>query len=211
MDLQTLPLFPLNMVVFPTEILHLHIFEPRYQQLTRECEAEGLTFGMPPFLDNRMMPFGTELRLVEVINRYENGRMDIRCEGLRTFELHEFSKTLGKKLYAGGTVQFYETLDDSTLSDRILLAEKAQQLFALMETPRHIDAEEIFLAYQLGHELGLSSQQEYQLLTLPSERRRIEFLIDHLTRTIPVVEEVERAKRRVRMNGHFKHFDPLNF
>jgi ATP-dependent Lon protease len=47
-----LPLFPLNLVVFPHEKLNLHIFEPRYRQLVRDCLEQNLTFGIPPFLDN---------------------------------------------------------------------------------------------------------------------------------------------------------------
>ena len=58
-----LPLFPLKLVAFPGEQLNLHIFEPRYKQLFRECEENQITFGIPAFIDNKIMDIGTELKL----------------------------------------------------------------------------------------------------------------------------------------------------
>ncbi len=211
MDIKELPLFPLGIVVFPEESLHLHIFEPRYQQLTHDCYEQGITFGIPPFIDDRMKLHGTELQLVEIVNRYENGRMDIKCEGVRTFRIEQFNNPMQGKLYAGGEVVLEEPTDDSTLSDRVLLIEKVGQLFELMDVPQSLSAEDDLLSFRLGHQIGLSPSQEYQLLIIKSEKKRIEFIIDHLTRTIPMLAEVEKAKKRIKMNGHFKHFNPLKF
>ena len=63
-----LPLFPLKLVAFPGEELNLHIFEPRYKQLIRECEQNGTTFGIPTFLDNKVLDFGTEIELIKKID-----------------------------------------------------------------------------------------------------------------------------------------------
>ena len=54
-----LPLFPLRLVAFPGEDLNLHIFEPRYKELIQECDEKGITFGLPPFIDDKMQTFGT--------------------------------------------------------------------------------------------------------------------------------------------------------
>ncbi|MCU0326286.1 MAG: LON peptidase substrate-binding domain-containing protein [Spirosomaceae bacterium] len=82
-----LPFFPLNLVAYPHEDLNLHIFEPRYRQLINECLETGQTFGIPPFINNRLLGYGTEMKVVELSKRYENGRMDIKTRGLRIFRI----------------------------------------------------------------------------------------------------------------------------
>ena len=80
-----LPLFPLQIVVFPNENLNLHIFEPRYKELINECEKEGTTFGIPAFLKQKVMEFGTELEVIKVEKRYGKGEMDIKTKGIGLF------------------------------------------------------------------------------------------------------------------------------
>ena len=71
-----LPLFPLKLVAFPGERLNLHIFEPRYKQLIRECSENQITFGIPAFIDNKIVNIGTEIKLEKIENTYENGELD---------------------------------------------------------------------------------------------------------------------------------------
>jgi hypothetical protein len=66
-------------------------------------------------------------------------------------------------------------------------------------------------SYRIVHKIGISMQEEYEILITSSEKVRQQILIDHLERIIPVVTEVERTKERIAMNGHFKELDPLNF
>jgi len=67
------------------------------------------------------------------------------------------------------------------------------------------------LTYAIAHKIGLSKEQEYELLKTTSERKRQEFLINYLKLTIPIVKQMEQAKDRIRQNGHFKHLDALDF
>ena len=209
---EKIALFPLDLVAFPGQPLSLHIFEPRYQELIRDCMAAKMTFGIPAYLDGKLQEYGTEVRLMEVVNQYEDGRMDIITEGARVFKLQTFENPMGAKLYAGGEVFFREDEEDNaSSSDRILLLEQAQKLFEVMQVELSIDMEQPFLSYQLGNKVGLAKLQEYYLLTLEDEKSRIEVLKDHITRNLPVIAESERSKARIRMNGHFKNMDPLNF
>jgi Lon protease-like protein len=209
----SLALFPLGLVVFPGETLNLHIFEPRYRQLIADCVSQGMTFGIPAYFDEKLQEYGTEVALAEIINRYPDGRMDITTHGIRAFKMVTFENPLGGgKLYAGGDVSYFEEEDDDTVyAERMLLANAANQIFELMEVNQQADPSDTFLSYTLAHHVGLTLQQEYYVLTLRSERQRQTFLIDHLTRTIPVLTEVEKARRRIRMNGHFKQQNPLDF
>lgn len=206
-----LPLFPLNLVAFPTEKLNLHIFEPRYRQLIKECIAEGKTFGIPAFINNNLQELGTEMRVVELAKQYPDGRMDIKTEGLRVFRINTFENPATGKLYAAGKVEFFET---DTHTDYILKNKAItliDQLYAILglENPLEYDKEPF--SFQVAHKIGLSLEQEYQLLAMLDENLRVEFIIEHLERSIPIIAEVERTKQLVRMNGHFKNLNPLNF
>jgi len=206
-----LPLFPLNLVAFPTERLNLHIFEPRYRQLIRECLAEGKTFGIPAYIKDSLRSLGTEMRVVELSNQYADGRMDIKTEGLRVFKLNTFDNPAPGKLYSGGKVEFFE---NNFLSDWLLrnkLTELIDQLYAVLGLENPLDYTKEPLSFQVAHKIGLSLEQEYQLLGMFEESQRLEFLVEHLEKTIPIIEEIERTKHLVRMNGHFKNLNPLNF
>jgi Lon protease-like protein len=76
-----IPIFPLNLVAFPGEVINLHIFEPRYQQLIRECCEEEKMFGIPVVENNRMLDYGTEMELVKIQKEYPNGEMDVKVKG----------------------------------------------------------------------------------------------------------------------------------
>ncbi|GAB4333206.1 MAG: LON peptidase substrate-binding domain-containing protein [Flammeovirgaceae bacterium] len=206
-----LALFPLNLVVYPKEKLNLHIFEPRYKQLIKDCIEEGITFGITAFIDNKIKTFGTEVKLLEVVNRYEDGRLDIRTEGTRVFQVNEFFNPMPGKLYAGADVDFVDGKEDSILTERILLVELVTRLFDLLEINTYIPIESEYITYMVAHKVGFTLKQEYELLTLLNESDRIKFMLDHLNKIIPIVQETELTKQRVRMNGHFKHLNPLKF
>lgn len=205
-----LPMFPLELVAFPGEILALHIFEDRYQELIKDCEFLNITFGIPTYIDNTMS-YGTEMELIEVVKRYPSGASDIRCKGKRVFKLRDFHNTLGDKLYAGGEVVFLE--EEATVSDQYR-NKYIQLLIAFykeldIETP-YIDKNTI-TSFSLSHKIGLSLDQEFELLQLTSEDARCLYLIDHLTIAISTLKSVNRTKEIIKLNGHFKNFDPLDF
>ena len=76
-----IPIFPLGIVVYPGEKLHLHIFEPRYKQLIKECKELNKPFGIPAVINNRLQEIGTLVEIVDIVQVYENGEMDIRTPG----------------------------------------------------------------------------------------------------------------------------------
>jgi Lon protease-like protein len=208
-----LPLFPLNLVVYPKEKLNLHVFEPRYRQLVNECLEQDTTFGVPAFLDNKIADYGTEVKIIAVEKQYEDGRMDIRTEGMRIFRLLDYENPLADKLYAGGTVEFLEPVDEpasAKLTTDVL--NKLSKLYSLLELKFDLAVSRVrTLSYEVAHKIGLSVEQEYELLTIPTEAERQRYLLGHLERVIPIVADMEKTKDRIRMNGHFKTFDPLNF
>ncbi len=205
-----LPMFPLELVAFPQERLALHIFEDRYKQLIEDCEHNDITFGIPTYINNQLQ-YGTEMRLLEVSKRYESGACDVICEGLRAFQLKNFEATLFDKLYAGGQVLFLNEKKESNppLKESFIRLLRAFYAALKMETP-FIEDEDMN-SFSLAHKIGLSIEQEYELLQITSENKRYQYLIDHLNIVYPALMTINRTKEIIKLNGHFKNFDPLNF
>ncbi|MEQ9437687.1 MAG: LON peptidase substrate-binding domain-containing protein [Cyclobacteriaceae bacterium] len=206
-----LPLFPLKLVAFPGEQLNLHIFEDRYKQLIDECIREEIRFGIPAYLDQRI-EFGTEMSVEKVIKTYPDGQMDIITLAHRVFRVTDFANPAPGKLYAGGEVLFLDNIyDDLDKKERLHMLSLARELFETLNFSGEVKVNPDATVFDLAHKLGLSAQKQYQLLQLERESDRQLFVIEHLEKTIPVIQEMELAKERIQMNGHFRKFDPLDF
>lgn len=206
-----LPLFPLNLVVYPMEALNLHIFEPRYRSLINECLDNGTTFGIPAFINGKLPGFGTEVKITALSKKYEDGRMDIRTEGISVFRILDFQNPMALKPYSGGLLEMLP-MPEVRPFVMVGLLERVKTLY------RFIDEENTFdvnkpqpYSYQIAHKIGLTLEEEYQLLKMPTEAERQGYLIQNLERIITTLQEIERTKERISMNGHFKNLDPLNF
>lgn len=207
-----LPLFPLQLVVFPGESLNLHIFEPRYRQLIKECEKGGLTFGIPAYIDGKVMEVGTEMRLKQIEKRYPNGELDIKTEGIGLFKVQEFYRKAPGKLYSAADVEPLEftTKGDALANARIL--KLVDELFGLLKVQKKIEEGPDGLStYSLAHHVGFSLEQEYEFLCIPEEKQRQEWMEAHLEKLLPVVQEMENLRKKVQMNGHFKDIVPPKF
>jgi ATP-dependent protease La (LON) substrate-binding domain len=206
-----LPLFPLNLVAYPGEKLNLHVFEPRYVELINDCMDLDRRFGVPTYLNERIPGYGTEVEVMEISHRYDDGRMDIKTRGIRTFRITDFVNPAPGKLYAHGEIYFYE--EDPAYGMVIQdLIDLVHRLYRILDAPTKLDPHTPQpLSYQIGHGIGLSLEGEYELLTIQGETERQLFLLSHLREVLPVVENMERSKERIRLNGHFKELNPLDW
>ncbi|MDT0540315.1 LON peptidase substrate-binding domain-containing protein [Croceitalea sp. P059] len=205
-----LPMFPLQSVFFPGETVPLHIFEERYQELIKDCRSEAITFGIPVYIDKKI-EFGTEVQLVEVVNTYEGGEMDVVCVARQVFKVVSFENEMGDKLYAGGEVEFLEANNDADENLRSDVLEKIEELYQLMAVELPTVPADKFNSYAFAHKMGLSFDQEYELLQLTNEIERLHFIRLHLESTIAILKQINTTKAVIEMNGHFKNFDPLDF
>jgi Lon protease-like protein len=82
-----IPLFPLDVVLFPGTPLPLHIFEPRYKEMIAECLAQHRVFGVVRVLDQALAEVGCTAEILAVVKEYSDGRLDILSEGRQRFEL----------------------------------------------------------------------------------------------------------------------------
>lgn len=202
-----IPIFPLNIVVYPGESLNLHIFEPRYKQLIKECLSEKKQFGIPVVIDKRTEEYGTLMEVTELVKEYDNGEMDIRTRGNKIFRVLEVVNEIPDKLYSGAIVNYPQNImeqGDSRLASNVF--GEVKRLFALLNAAEKFpSAQTGMVSYQIGHLVGLTRQQEYELLSIFTEIQRLEYLRRHLNGITQAVQELERVKERIQMNGHFRN------
>lgn len=205
------PVFPLSIVVYPGERLNLHIFEPRYKQLINDSFKNKKPFGIPAVIDDKVNEMGTLVQVTEISQVYEDGKLDIKTEGLRVFRILELINELPEKLYSGAIVTYpgNEDRGNRTLMNGIVQAVK--ELHKLLKIEKKFSKPDAAVwSYDVAHHAGMSLQEEYELLELLHESQRQEYLKRHLTKVIPVLAEMEMLKEKVKLNGHFKNLKGLN-
>ena len=204
-----LPLFPLNLVVFPQERLNLHIFEPRYRDLINDCWDSGNHFGIPAYVTSKI-EYGTEVEITEIFKKYEDGRMDIKTLAHNIFIVKQYSNPWPNKKYAGGQVEPVATEQDQT-SAKFELLDLLDQLYGKLDIGKEVKYHMETRVFQLAHKVGLTKEQEYQLMQVTRESERVDFLIAHLKELLPKLTQTKQIKDRIKMNGHFRQMDSLDF
>lgn len=201
-----IPIFPLGIVVYPGEDLNLHIFEPRYKQLINECHEQKKPFGIPTVLDNKMQDFGSMVTITEIFRVDENGEMDIRTKGEKVFRILEVIKDVPDKLYSGAIVNYPDTYEKGNIELMRKVMTGIRDLHKLLKVNKEfMKADEEIKCFEVAHHIGLSLEEEYELLGLFDERQRQEYLKRHLTKVIPMVAGMEKLKEKIKLNGHFKN------
>ena len=207
-----IPIFPLGIVVYPGENLNLHIFEPRYKQLINECHSQKKQFGIPTIIENRLQDYGSLVELIEVSRVDESGEMDIKTRGLRVFRILEVIKEVPDKLYSGAIVNYPETDEKSNRELMKKVMNSIRELHKLLRVDKDFKKnDEEVKAYDVAHHVGLSLEEEYEMLHLLHERQRQEYLKRHLTKVIPLVAEMEQLREKIKLNGHFRNLSGLGF
>lgn len=206
-----IPIFPLGIVIYPGESLNLHIFEPRYKQLISECHTGKKLFGIPAVIDNKIQDYGTLIRIDEITTTHENGEMDIKTTGEKVFRVLEVIKDVPEKLYSGAIVTYPDNYEKGNPELMRRVINSIKELHRLLNVQKDFKKDEEQLkAYDVAHHIGLSLQEEYELLYLFDERQRQEYIKRHLAKVIPMVAQMEQLKEKVKLNGHFKNITGFN-
>lgn len=205
---ERIPLFPLNVVLLPGADLPLHIFEPRYRQMVGRCLEDKDEFGMLLALPKGIVRVGCTARIVEVVKRYQDGRLDILtvgCEPFRVVELLNAEAYVQDHLLEGHV----DYLDDR---ERPIDAAVRRELIGLYEAchtlifedyPKNIqnDSDEN-LSYVIAATLPMDLLWKQQVLELRSEADRQERLLSYLRGWAPHLQKVEKAQAHSAGNGH---------
>ncbi|MGN6543152.1 MAG: LON peptidase substrate-binding domain-containing protein [Ginsengibacter sp.] len=201
-----IPIFPLSIVVYPHEDLNLHIFEPRYKQLITECFEKKKPFGIPVVINDKVSEMGTLIEITEITKTYKTGEMDIKTKGKKVFRVLEMISEIPDKLYSGAIVNYPHNHEHGKriLIDKVIAATKQLHQMLNVKKPFHKNEDELW-SYDIAHSVGLTLEEEYELLSLMNELQRQEYLKRHLAKVIPVVAEMEALKEKIKLNGHFKN------
>ncbi len=206
------PVFPLSLVVYPGEKLHLHIFEPKYKQLINYCIENKKPFGIPAVLNHSLSELGSIVEITEVSRTYEDGSMDIKTKGIGVFKILELIKELPDKLYSGAIISHQKNFNNGSAILMKKIIENARILHKKINVLKDFGKpDEALLSYDIAHHIGLTLEQEYTILEYENELHRQEYLKRHLAQIIPLLQEMESLKSKIKLNGHFKNLEGFNF
>ncbi|MBK7121953.1 MAG: LON peptidase substrate-binding domain-containing protein [Chitinophagaceae bacterium] len=205
-----IPIFPLATVVYPGEQLNLHIFEPRYKQLIKECIETKKPFGIPSVIDEKISEMGTLVQVMELSKEYDDGKLDIKTKGLQVFRILELINELPDKLYSGAIVNYPENDEKGNRALMQGIVKGIKELHKLLKIEKKLAKPDNELwSYDVAHHAGMSLTEEYELLELLHELQRQEYLKRHLKKVLPLLAEMEMLKEKVKLNGHFKNLSGL--
>lgn len=195
-----LGLFPLGIVLLPTEQVPLHVFEPRYKELVGECLAEGRELGIVLADDDGLRAVGTRAAVTEVLHTFEDGRLNVVLEGGERFRL--VSLTEGRSFQTGDV----EPLDDEPDPAAEAEVELALDLFHKLAelTGTEIDdpaPDSGQLSFELAARVALAPELKQELLEGISERARLKRLCELLGRAADAVQLERSIAERASRNG----------
>ncbi len=202
--LERFPLFPLGLVLIPHELVPLHIFEERYRLMIGECiEHEG-EFGIVWLSDDGLKDVGCSARVARVLERFEDGRINVLVEGTTPFRL---LRRIDDLPYPAGDVQ--PLADDEQLPDDAAAIAAARKRYAdlvaeVTDERPEADALAELDAYGMAATLDVALDAKQGLLELRSERARLERLEELFSEALGRIRHAERAADRARGNGSLK-------
>lgn len=201
MAVNLLPIFPLEVVLFPGAPLPLHIFEPRYKEMIAECLELKKPFGMVRAKENAVAEIGCSAVILNVMKRYEDGRMDISSEGRKRFSIVELNHD---RSFLQADVTWFDDDEPAPLPGKQseTAIELHEQLLTVLGQDAEIDKNKNYLSFQLANQLPVDLDFKQTILEMKSESERIETLIEYYRATIPKVEKALRARERASGNGH---------
>ncbi len=205
MNVEHLPLFPLQVVLFPHAALPLHIFEERYRALLRMCIKESVEFGIVMLKGDQLAEIGCSAAVTSVLQMYEDGRMDVLVEGRRRFRTLKVDDS--QALYLIGNVEYLderrELPDPDSFTDTV---QKYNQLVGLVYGGKVKMLDPVVplpdLSFVMAQKAGMDLDQRQHLLERETEDERLGLLNEYLTGVLPRLKKLEEVERIIRSDGY---------
>jgi Lon protease-like protein len=202
---ESFPLFPLGLVLLPGELVPLHIFEERYKIMIGECLEQERDFGIIWLSDDGLKEVGCAARITRVLERFEDGRLNILVEGTTPFRME---RRIGDMAYPAGDIVL---LDDEPGGDDEAL-ERARTTYAdlveqVTDTRPEPEALAGLDAYGMAATVEIAPAAKQALLELRSEPARLEQLEALFAEALQRIRMAERAAKRASGNGHLNPGD----
>ena len=202
----TIPIFPLNLVVFPDSKYPLHIFEDRYKILLQKCLKENSGFGIVSSIDKRISDVGVYVKVTNVIKTYLNGEVDIVVQGIERFLINSTSLYLDG--YYTAEVEKYD--DENAIVDPRLNDELQTEFEEIVELANY-KLEDAFWSnlksarlksYKIAEKSGLGYEQQQELLILKNENERLSYLLNYFLSIKDKVSSAESVKKIIMNDGY---------
>ena len=195
-----LPLFPLDVVLFPGTPLPLHVFEPRYKELINECLQQKVPFGIVRTEEEGIADVGCTAEIIAVTKRYDDGKMDIVTEGRERFEVLEVNE---ERPFLRGDVLYFQDDPEQPTEEQIAHAiELHADILAIASAQQDLPDDRKQLSFHLAGSLPLDLDFKQALLSMRSEAERLEAVITAFESILPKLKRTVLAKQRAGGNGH---------
>jgi Lon protease-like protein len=194
------PLFPLNVVALPGELVPLHIFEERFKTMMEECLTHEREFGIVWLADDGLREIGCACEISEVLERMEDGRLNLLTRGTRPFRVVEREDRLP---YPAGVVEFLHDREEEPDPETAAAAREAYAELVERATDQRPDAEQLagMSAYDMAATVDFGLDAKQGLLDLRSENARLRLVTRLFRAAMKRIEFVSRAQARARSNG----------
>ena len=194
------PLFPLGIVAIPHELVPLHIFEERYRAMIDDCLADGREFGIVWAADDGLKANGCAMEVTEVLERHDDGGLDILTRGTRPFRIVEEHFD---HVYPAGAIEFLDDQPEPPDEPTVTAAHEAYGSLVEEATDTVLEPEllEPLSAYEMAATVDFGPDAKQGLLDLRSENARLRLLTRLFRAAVKRLDFIERAQARAKSNG----------
>jgi Lon protease-like protein len=198
-----LPLFPLDVVLFPGTPLPLHIFEPRYKEMIGECLSQHRHFGVVRAVEESLADIGCTAEIVSVVKEYPDGRLDLVSEGRKRFVRLSINRE--RAFLQAEVLMIDDDLGTASREESARAIELHAELLAIAGAKQDLSAADPeALSFYLAGSLPLDLDFKQKLLALRSEPERLALLISFLETVIPNLRRAANAREKAGGNGHVR-------
>lgn len=208
-DQTTIPLFPLEVVLMPSMPLPLHIFEERYKLMIGECLEQNSEFGVVYQKGSDIKKIGCTARIVQVLRRFEDGRLDIMTQGVKRFTIESINE---ERPYFQARVVYFDDESEEKAEDTDKLVRDGIELLRQWDllTGKTRDYGEITaldhttISFLFSYTEGFSPDEKQEFLEFTSTNKRILKTVESLRKMVELKQATEEIKRIVGGNGNLR-------
>ncbi len=207
-----IPLFPLNVVMFPHSKIPLNIFEERYKKMIGECISGGTVFGINFFSEKNIHLTGCSAEVSEVTDRLENGGMNIIVKGVQRYKIINYELSLSG--YYTGNIEYLD--DDTGDYDKVKMVKAVKVYNDLVEivykgSVKKIDLSDVrwfegnrSVAFSMAEKSGLSLAERQSLLETDKEEERLDFMLKYFESIMPKIKEADKVSNIIKSDGYIQ-------
>ncbi len=194
------PLFPLQLVVLPTEVVPLHIFEERFKTMIEDCLASDNEFGVIWLADDGLHEVGCACRIERVLEKFDDGRMNLLARGTRPLRVIERQRDLA---YPAGVIEFLSDASEKPTQEFVDAAQAAYAELVHKATDRTPGPDELggMDAYAMAATVDFGLEAKQGLLGLRSENARLQLVTRLFRAALKRLDFVDLAQARATSNG----------